>query len=52
MPGADVRLNAEQVEAQRQYLLEEAKKVKMQQRELERSRVSMLRPLDSLLFLD
>ena len=38
MPGADVRLDAEQVEAQRLYLLEEAKKVKMQQRELERSR--------------
>ena len=30
VPGADVRLDAEQVEAQRQYLLEEAKKVKMQ----------------------
>ena len=38
VPGADVRLDAEQVEAQRQYLLEVAKKVKMQQRELERSR--------------
>ena len=29
VPGADVRLDAEQVEAQRLYLLEEAKKVKM-----------------------
>ena len=38
MPGPDVRLDAEQVEAQRLYLLEEAKRLKMQQRELERSR--------------
>ncbi|CAA3004219.1 Hypothetical predicted protein [Olea europaea subsp. europaea] len=37
-PGPDVRLDAEQVDAQRLYLLEEAKKLKMQQRELERSR--------------
>ena len=36
--GPNVQLDAEQVEAQRRYLLEEAKKLKMQQRELERSR--------------
>ena len=38
VPGPDVQLDAEQVEAQRRYLLEEAKRLKMQQRELERSR--------------
>ena len=37
MPGADVRLDAEQVEAQRIAVLEEAKRVAAQQRELERS---------------
>ena len=37
VPGPDVRLDAEQVDAQRLYLLEEAKRLKMQQRELERS---------------
>ena len=52
VPGPDVRLDVEQVEAQRLYLLEEAKRLKMQQRELEARGVSTLRLLASLLYLD
>ena len=37
VPGVDVWLDAEQVEAHRLFVLEEARKVAQQQRELERS---------------